>query len=239
MSMGQTLLDLQASDLARIRAKKTLAELPELKMVAQLRHLYKRLKAETTQCFAERKDIETSLAELDEQETTCNQAVYDAQREASGLDYRAVQDLEVKLSLLAKQLDKIQHQRTSLCEQLKIQKEREAALNDKLQQAEHALRTQVEVARDHADTLTLQIESEEQLHQKLAASLSSDLLELYQAASQQFSGLAVELLEGSVPSLCRMKLADAAVEDLHRGSEIGECPYCHRMLVVSRESNES
>ena len=62
--------------------------------------------------------------------------------------------------------------------------------------------------------------------------LDEDTLARYDAAAKRFGGLAVEKLEGNVPSVCRVKLQPSLFSDLKHAGSIAECPYCHRLLVT-------
>ena len=62
--------------------------------------------------------------------------------------------------------------------------------------------------------------------------LPDSLHEAYAVASKQFRGLGVEELEGSTPSLCRMALTEASLNEVKRTKGVTTCPYCHRILIV-------
>ena len=113
MSVGTNLLELQAIDLDLVRERTELSQMPELKTLAQKRKTYAKLKDELLKLVGRRKDLETEVNELNEEEQACQQAVTDAQ--TGGVDpsdYRLVQELELELTDLAKQLDRIDHIRT-------------------------------------------------------------------------------------------------------------------------------
>ena len=61
---------------------------------------------------------------------------------------------------------------------------------------------------------------------------SLSLKSISDAAAKRFGGLAVEKLEGNVPSVCRVKLQPSLFSDLKHAGSIAECPYCHRLLVT-------
>ena len=53
------------------------------------------------------------------------------------------------------------------------------------------------------------------------------------SAAKQFRGLAVETIQGNIPTICHTALQASSMSDLnHDGSEIAHCPYCHRLLVL-------
>ena len=105
MSAGATLLKLQQIDLELARNKSELANMPELKELASKRKTYVKLKAEMTKLYAQRKDLDIELDDLNTTEIQTNNAIEAAKkRHVDGSDYREVQDLENELATLAKRL---------------------------------------------------------------------------------------------------------------------------------------
>ena len=105
MSAGATLLKLQQIDLELARNKSELANMPELKELASKRKTYVKLKSEMTKLYAQRKDLDIELDDLNTTEIQTNNAIEAAKkRHVDGSDYREVQDLENELATLAKRL---------------------------------------------------------------------------------------------------------------------------------------
>ena len=127
MSAGATLLKLQQIDLELTRNKSELANMPELKELASKRKTYVKLKAEMTKLYAQRKDLDIELDDLNTTEIQTNNAIEAAKkRHVDGSDYREVQDLENELATLAKRLDKIEHTRKDVVVAHKEALDREA-----------------------------------------------------------------------------------------------------------------
>ncbi len=235
MSTAQVLADIQELDLSLMRDAGTLEDMPEVRELARKRRAYLKLKGEASHLLGERKDIETDLAELDEDELACTAAVEEAQAGAAGLSYHEVQDLEIRLSDLAKRLDKIAHTRTERTEALAAQTQREEKLTGDLTALERAITEETRQARQRAAEIQERMASHRAERAELAAALAADDLARYEAARTRFNGLAVEVLSGAVPSICRTTLSAASLADLSRAGEVGECPYCHRILVTLPE----
>ena len=198
MSAGATLLKLQQIDSELARNKSELANMPELKELASKRKTYVKLKSEMTKLYAQRKDLDIELDDLNTTEIQTNNAIEAAKkRHVDGSDYREVQDLENELATLAKRLDKIEHTRKDVVVAHKEALDRET-------------RAQALIAKFEADVLT---DSERLL--------------------KQVRGLAVETIQGNIPTVCHTALQASSMSDLnHDGSEITHCPYCHRLLVL-------
>ena len=75
MSAGATLLKLQQIDLELARNKSELANMPELKELASKRKTYVKLKSEMTKLYAQRKDLDIELDDLNTTEIQTNNAI--------------------------------------------------------------------------------------------------------------------------------------------------------------------
>lgn len=235
MSLGTNLLKLQELDLALERDRAALAEMPEIAELARKRRAYQKLKADETRLFAQRKDVETILAELDGREQDCNDDIGIAQRRTDSSNYREVQQLEVDLGILAKQLDKIAFERREQTEKLDEIVRKQEYLTAYIVKFEKSVVADTRAARDKASAIKERIESAERKREAMLAALPADASERYTAARTRFRGLAVERLEGNVPSVCRMALQESSMDELRRAGGVTECPYCHRILVTDAE----
>lgn len=233
-SAGSALLELQELDLALGRAAEKLKALPELKELARKRAAYQKAKAELAHITGVRKDDEIDLEDLERDISTTERAVTEAQGSAGdGSDYRAVQDLELKLSDLAKRLDKLAFERDEQQRVLNKTRAREQQLTEYVAKLERAVIEDAERARVAATDVQDAIKRDQARRERVASSLDPALRARYEQALKDHHGLAVERLVGSVPSVCRMALTEASLADLARGEEITTCPYCHRMLIVN------
>lgn len=239
MSVGTTLLKLQELDLGLERDRSALNAMPEIAELAKKRRAYQKLKTDATKLYAQRKDIETYLKELDDQEMDANDDIRIAQRNADSSDYRSVQQLELELSNLAKQLDKIAYDRKDYEAKLEELTGKERYLADYIAKFEASVVADTKAAREKASGLTESIERAQREREHLLGQLDEDVRQRYAAASKRFGGLAVERLEGSVPTVCRMQLQASSLDDLKRtNAEITECPYCHRILILGAEDDK-
>ena len=236
MGEGQKLLKLQETDLELVRHRSELADLPEIKALAQKRKSLAAAKEELRRVTGRRKDLETYLGELDEEESLCLKDIEAAQEHAASVkDYADVQDLEYELSQLAKELDKIAFERNDYQTELAQVSEREAKGTSFIARLEKAILADAQAARDHAAGIQADIERCEGLRQKLMTELPEGLEDRYERASERHKGLAVERLAGSIPSICRMTLTESSMNDLKGAGAITECPYCHRILILEED----
>ena len=217
MSAGATLLKLQQIDLELARNKSELANMPELKELASKRKTYVKLKSEMTKLYAQRKDLDIELDDLNTTEIQTNNAIEAAKkRHVDGSDYREVQDLENELATLAKRLDKIEHTRKDVVVAHKEALDREARAQAIIAKFEEGVKADTKAARTKAADLQAQIDAATKERTALAATLP-----------------AVETIQGNIPTVCHTALQASSMSDLnHDGSEITHCPYCHRLLVL-------
>ena len=147
-------------------------------------------------------------------------------------DYHRVENLEIELSNLAKWLDKVAFDQRSCTARIEEASAREQKGREFIEKLEAAIIRSGQAARVAATDLQNDIAELERRREKLTRQLPDSLHEAYTVASKQFRGLGVEKLEGSTPSLCRMALTEASLNEVKRTKGVTTCPYCHRILIV-------
>lgn len=235
MSLSSDLLDIQELDLELARTDAALKGLPIIAEIAKKRATLAKLNATATKLLAARKDAEIAVADLDEGERACHEGVAAAQaRTLDPNDRRQMHDLEVELSDFAKRLDKIAFDRPGAEQALTEAREREEQLNEYIKRFSDSILADAQSARDEAERLTATIEDLRARRAVIAGRLGAEMLDRYEKAARRFKGIAVERLEGRVPSVCRTALQTASMDELRNAGETAECPYCHRILVLGK-----
>lgn len=239
MSQASDLLRLQDIDLALIRCRAAVAELPQRARLAAARAAAKRVSGELTKIMGRRKDVEIELADLEQARADYVAKVDEAQAradEAGG--YRDATGVEAQLSNLAKRIEKADFETERLLAELEtVEKaERNASeLREKLDaqraELEASLESDVKRLKDEAQALLAE-------RSELTGRMEQPLLSGYERAAKRFGGVAVETLSGNRPSACRVVLQPSSFTDIRRGPAITTCPYCKRILVVSDEGGE-
>ena len=235
MGVGSSLLELQEIDLTLMRDKEQLQNLPEIAELARRRKLYLKLKGDATKLYAQRKDVEIDLQDLDVREQKLHEGVEQARREVDMDDYRQVQQLEITLSDFAKKLDRVEFERKEAHGKLDSIQSDDATLAENIKKVENSIVAMTKQARTHAADIQEAIDKNERKRSMLFDSLDISVAKAYEKASKQFGHLAVEKLEGNVPSICRMSLQSSSMSDLRHADEVTECPYCHRLMVILPE----
>ena len=239
MSESVNLMQLQNIDLKLLKLTSNLASLPQAQKIKNAQLANKKIASQLKQVLGVKKDVEIDISDLNEQ-----RAHYVLKTEEvsaaveTATNHRAIRDFDQQLSSLAKNIEKCDFKLAEKAKELeKCKKAYQAAqdLQVKLMRECESLSESLEI-----DSTALQAEIIElsKSREELAVQISVETLERYEAARKRFKGLAVEHLVGNVPSVCRVKLQPSSFYDLQHGTEIAECPYCHRMLITSTTFEE-
>jgi predicted nucleic acid-binding Zn-ribbon protein len=234
MTEAQALVRLQEIDLDMLRLASTLAAMPQQKKMQAIARARRKVQSEQTKIFAQRKDLETYVSENQEDLEHYRARTEEVKAEvASGSHgYRQIQDYEAHLTGLAKKVEKLEHTRAQLDEDLEKVKRAESNAKltlERLDEEEAAQKKSFETDSAQIRSKIVQLDVE---RKSVAAQISAKHMSDYEAARKRFKGLAVEKLVGNVPSVCRVKLQPASFHDLTHGDDVAECPYCHRILIV-------
>ncbi len=233
MSIGSTLLKLQELDLELDRTQQQLKTMPELKELATKRKKHQQIKSEVMRLYAARKDADIELEELDIAEKRCSFKTAELQQKpCDSSDYKQVQELEKDLSLIAKELDKIAFKRESAKAVQVDALKQEARAKKILAEFEKTLIADAQSAKKLAEGLQKTIETLTGQRDAAAAQLPQETLSEYEKLRKQHGGLAVESIDGNVPSVCHTALQASSMDELRHANELTHCPYCHRLLVI-------
>ena len=233
MGLGFDLLSLQQTDLELDRAKKELGNLPIIAELAKKRASYAKLKSESTRLLAQRKDAQTAVDDIDAGTLRCEREIAEAKAQPiDPSDYHQLQDLEEKLGLLAKHMDKLAYDRPGKVEDLKRLQDKEDKLLAYIKRFEDSIISDTKTARAQASRLQATIDELTRRREHLLAKLPRETRDQYEKGLKRFKGLCVERIEGNVPTVCRTALQPASMDALRHADQVAECPYCHRIIVV-------
>lgn len=158
--------------------------------------------------------------------------LHDGPEGASG-DYRAVTDLESRLGMLAKRLEKVDFDSDAVTDELVTAERAEKnalAVQKRLDDEKAALTAS---AREAIAELKQRASDLQRERERVVAEVSPEAQLRYIKAQKRFGTRAVEVLDGNKPSCCRVTLQPSQYNDLKRRAQaVDECPYCHRILVT-------
>lgn len=240
MTEATALTRLQELDLELLRLASKLAAMPQQSRIKTIGLAQRKVASELLGIVGQRKDAELEIADTNERLAHYREKTAEVQAAAEAGDHshRELRDFEQQLTSLAKHTEKAEFALGPLRERLERleRAERNARRTEKgLDEQLAAARASLE--RDSAELRARIVELSRE-RDGVAAHVSEGHLRTYEAARKRFKGLAVERLNGNVPSVCRVKLQPSLFHDLAHGDEIAECPYCHRMLITSEEAEQ-
>lgn len=232
MNDYEALLRLQQIDLELMRDSRRLKAMPQQKRIAAADAAKRKVAGELTKIVGQRKDAELELQDAEAEHEHLMQKTDEVRALAQEGDYRQASSIEQQLTSLAKKMEKIEFNYKETSDRLKrLQKAERNARDLDAKLDEERTAQQASFERDTADIMA-RVRQLADERKRMVAALDGDTLARYDAAAKRFGGLAVEKLEGNVPSACRVKLQPSLFSDLKHAGSIAECPYCHRLLVT-------
>ncbi len=232
MTSREALIRLQEIDLELIQTQKHTEGLSERKQLVTLRKQIKKVSAEASRVVGQHKDLCMSVDEKTEERLSLEIMMDEARARAeSQTDYRALQDTESQLTMLAKRIERIDFDLSNIQSEINAKVSKASEYRSWLKQARsqeqqllQSFTAAVEQAADKLATLKRE-------RQAIVDAMDTAVYEHYEKASRRFGGLAVERLNGNTPSICRVSLQASQYAQALSGEGVGECPYCHRILI--------
>jgi predicted nucleic acid-binding Zn-ribbon protein len=234
MSDAKILLELTAADHTLLRLKKQLDELPQRAKLIDLRTKKAEVEAKAEQIAQMRKECEQTIKLLQDEETMLREKTTEAQAQIDRTsNYKEVAALTREIEGFARRAEKIefdalkQFERSDKISQ--VEKQVSGALTKLAKQDEELLASY----QAQAGAFKKEAAIAQQLREKLAKELSPDLLKRYEKAREAKGGLGAAHIEGTHCSGCRVEFTEGQLAKFKSGKDINECPYCHRLLVVT------
>jgi len=236
MTQNEALLRLQEIDLSLAHIEGRTKEMPDYQRLQQVEAARKKLASQLTQLMGKRKDLEMEY----EDRISAKERLFGIRDEVQAkamsgeASFRSVQEYEQQLSALAKGIEKAEYDEQRLGAELERYEAAEAkahTMSDELkaQSAELTQRVGTQIAEMREEAQRLMAE-----RARLVDALDDTLVARYDRARKRFGTIAVETLNGNVPTGCRVALRPSDYADLRHaaGKGVMECPYCHRLLVM-------
>lgn len=233
MTQGEALMRLQEIDLALGKIQRDHGKLPQRAKIAAAKAAKKKVDSQLAHIQGQRKDVEFALADLDAEKASLQRSLDKLQAEdPDGSDYRAVTDFESRYSSLAKALEKLDYRSERTMEELITAEKAEKNARSVAARLDGELARLVDSFRSDTETMMAEARELNGERQRIADALDADTMALYRKTQKRFDGFGVEVLEGNRPSACRVTLQPSAYNDVRKQGALGECPYCHRLLIV-------
>ncbi|MDR1421371.1 MAG: hypothetical protein LBI64_00705 [Coriobacteriales bacterium] len=230
------LLELTRADLALLRLKKQLDNLPQRQWLITLRTKRAEVETKAAQVARMRKECDQMIRALVDEEATLRARTAEAQIKIDETsNYKEVASLSREIESFAKRLEKIEFDTLGQMER----SDRITAVEAQVATALKKLNRQDSelLAAYQTDGAVIQKEqvTTQQQRADLIAALPPELVARYERAREAKGGVGAAQLEGSHCNGCRVELSEGQLARLRSGPPIGECPYCHRLLVVEAQ----
>jgi uncharacterized protein len=238
MAESDALLALQDLDLEVMRAEKRLDELPEKRAIletrAKIAEVHK-LKAKAQLLVSK---LEAELrAHQDEVSNLTEKLATEQKKVMETSDHRQVQAITREMDGLKRRRDKVEMLSLQLMERIDKADGQLVKVNAALDQLAVKEESLVEQFKAEGGKLQTEIATLNARRDAYASQLSADTLQRYRTVRDQKGGIGVGKLEDTTCSACRMELPAERVKELRgSGSDVGVCPECKRLIVVSEDS---
>ena len=234
MSDASVLLELAKTDYLILRIKKQLDELPQRARLLELRTKKAEVEAKLEQVAKMRRENEKTVKALQDEEAILKDKTARAKEKTNNAaNYKEVMALSKEIDSYAKRMEKVEFESLKQMEKLEKIAQVEEQVNAALSRLKKQDDELLAVYQGQAGALKREMSSAQDLRAKLAKELSGDLLTRYERACESKGGRGAAHIERTHCSGCHVELTEGQLVKLASSpSQIGECPYCHRLLVV-------
>lgn len=237
MTEVETLLALQKIDTACMRLQRELEKLPELEQIMQCRTKRKEIKAKQDQVIELSDDVEKKLLRLQAEEEAVILKINELQAKLDATsDYRVTRSVTKDMEGQVKRQATIAEEQNELLErQIKIDKLADQVA-DMLGKVDHRESHLTADFKEKGGKIKQELERLQKRRAGLKGQLDAALASRYERLREEKRGIAVGVLEDAKCSACSQVLLTGQLAKVKKGPAIGECPHCHRILIVSADA---
>lgn len=241
MPQGPRLLALQDLDLALMRGRKELDEMPEKTSILVTRKRVKELDALHARAQAAVDDISREVSRDDDDAATVGAKMRSEQaRLMSGqvTNPKEVHAITRELDSLRRRKEKLEMDGLSALERRETaegQAGKIKAAIDKTRAEETRL---IDEFKRKGGLLQARIAQLERERKSVAQSVEPGIIARYEDIRTAKGGIGAARLQDGRCSACRVELPGEKLASLKAGPEIGTCPNCRRLLVVTPSEEE-
>jgi predicted nucleic acid-binding Zn-ribbon protein len=233
MSDASVLLELAQADYLILRIKKQLDELPQLARLLELRTKKAEVDAKAEQVAKMRHEGERTIKALADEEETLRDRLAKAQNKRDNtINYKEASAYNKEIEGFIKRMEKIEFDSLKQMEKLDKIAQVEGQVNAALARLQKQDAEQMAAYKTQAGALKREMQEASDLREGLEKKLPPDLITRYDKACKAKGGRGAAHIEGTHCSGCRVEITEGQLEKLKSGAQIGECPHCHRLLVV-------
>lgn len=229
-----SLIKLQQSDMALLKARKQFDELPQRGQIRDARLKREQVQKKQRQAEELRCKAEAEVSKLEDEDSSLAEKQHQVQHlidEARG-DYRSVESHTKELNGIAKRRARIEEELGAKAEEL----EKIESVANQISQALAVLSKQEEEAtasfQKEGGALRATIMQLEAMRAEVAQAVGEGLLATYEKVASRCGGVAVAVLTGNACGACRMPIDHGRLVEVKREAPLGTCPHCRRLLVI-------
>jgi len=232
---GAKLLVLADLDRQILQLDKQNAELPQRQKLQELQRQKQTVQSNAQQLEDMRVKFDRKFKALRDSKDLLSGKIAGIQESitAGGADYRELANLTKELQGYSNQVDDLSEKQRAFEEQefkvAELQEQAEKSLAQ-LEAREAALTSSL---NDECATLIAQKQEMTEERQRVIALLDAGLVERYEQTRASKAGVGAVALRERICGGCHMELSEGQISQSKEAGEIGECPFCHRLLVNS------
>lgn len=233
---AKVLLELQKADIEILRAEKRLDELPEKKAILETRAKIRETSALREKVELLNRKLAAEIKSRQDEITMHTEKIAAEQAKVMATtDHRQIQALTREMDGLRRRVDKLEMESLQYMERAEKAATQLATVDEHLDKSKVTEKDLIEEFRRVGGEVQREIAGLQALRSKLAHALPEDLLTRYEKTRDSKAGIGVGELDGDTCTACRMALPAERIADLQSGPDVGVCPQCRRLIVVSRQ----
>ncbi len=179
---------------------------------------------------AQRRDLETEIAEMEEGIKKSRQRLMEIK---SNIEYKAMLK---EIAYKEDQRDQRETRILELMERLEEENQAVAAKDEEIKEKEADISQQRQAVEAQVAKLKEELARQEKQRQQLRKGVPAQLLKRYEFIRQRRNGTAIAQVIEGVCLGCHMNILPQQFIDLQKGAEILQCPHCQRILYWLEEA---
>lgn len=230
------LTKLQHVDLSIAQLERRIDALPQKQGIAEAREKRSAIQQKRRALLGARKDAETQIASLREQEQAQVEKLEAAQRaieEAAG-DYRVATARGAELEEISQAQAEIAEQIASIAARLADIEGMEPQIDAMLSRLDERESALVEEYRREGGALLAKIGELKGERAQLVEAVGADIMAVYDRIARAKQGVALAHLVDGACNTCRTKIDPSKVLVLRSEYPLSQCPHCGRLMVVDK-----
>lgn len=242
MDQVESLLRVQESDLAIMRTRKRLDEMPEKQAILAARKRIREFKELLARIDALVAETDRTLARQEDDTVALSQKIETEQHKIlSGevTNPKELQNLSRELDALGRKKEKAENETLGLMEKREKAGEQRAKVVAAIADAETKEKALVVDFQRKGGDLLREIETRQQQRAAALDGLDPELVKRYEAARETKGGIGIGVLGEDMCSACRVGLPSERVAVLREAGAVGTCPNCKRLLIVEQPKEKS